>query len=805
MKLLFALLVGAAFASAAGPTAAGIAREIQDGGLDTTEAYRVRDLSLVREDVRVYFTEGVLIFGKPVSGRRLWAVFSATDVEGGDAEILLMPPHRSERQSLATFAKTPNLDEHFDSAIFVFTDNTSQELLSELKEKSSRKVPEIGLLLADRWNPIVRNIGLSLATRIVQDQLLANPEQFGLFFGALHGKELGNFDLVLDPRAREQVLVGQVTSRDGRSYFDIWTSFLGKAWRAGRRKPPEDEFPISDVRIEATMHPDLLLSTTTRMTITPTGAPDRAIALEISNGMKVLDATLDGKPVEIFSKDSLRANLLRGGINDGFLVVSQQPFEKGRKYELEVRAEGNVVTDAGNEVYFVGSRGNWYPSRGAGFSTFDMTFRFPKGLNLVATGEVQESRDDGEFHLVRRRTSSPIRFAAFNLGRYEKAEVARAGFKVEVYANRRLEQALQPKAREVIIVPPPQLPRMRRSQTEALSMNIPPVPINPLGRLQQLASEVTACMEFMTQNFGPPPLKTLTVSPIPGMFGQGFPGLLYLSTLAYVDPKSLPLTSRNSALQTFYTETLQAHEVAHQWWGNTVTSGSYQDDWIMEALANYSALMFLEKKKGRKALDTVMDDYRTHLLSKTPEGKTVESSGPIVWGQRLRNSLNPEGWRAITYEKGSWIIHMLRARLGDEQFLKMLRAMAERYRFQPITTEQLQQLAASFLPPKSIDPRLDSFFEQWVYGTGIPTLRVTASSSGRAPGVRVKGTLLQSDVDEDFSTWVPVEALLPNKKSIVKWVQTSSEPVPFFMDVPLQPTKILLDPGNSVLAVRKGS
>ena len=96
-------------------------------------------------------------------------------------------------------------------------------------------------------------------------------------------------------------------------------------------------------------------------------------------------------------------------------------------------------------------------------------------------------------------------------------------------------------------------------------------------------------MEFMSANFGPPPLKTLTVSPIPGTFGQGFPGLLYLSTLAYLKPEDLPMAVRTDSQRRFFSELLHAHETAHQWWGNLVTSGSYQDDWLMEALANYSA------------------------------------------------------------------------------------------------------------------------------------------------------------------------------------------------------------------------
>ena len=61
-------------------------------------------------------------------------------------------------------------------------------------------------------------------------------------------------------------------------------------------------------------------------------------------------------------------------------------------------------------------------------------------------------------------------------------------------------------------------------------------------------------MEFMSANFGPPPLKTLTVSPIPGTFGQGFPGLIYLSTLAYLKPSEYPAALHTEQQRRFFSE-----------------------------------------------------------------------------------------------------------------------------------------------------------------------------------------------------------------------------------------------------------
>jgi aminopeptidase N len=272
--------------------------------------------------------------------------------------------------------------------------------------------------------------------------------------------------------------------------------------------------------------------------------------------------------------------------------------------------------------------------------------------------------------------------------------------------------------------------------------------------------------------------------------------LIYLSTLSYVAPS---IASLNPSQQAFFTELLHAHETAHQWWGNVVTADGYHDAWLMEALANYSSLLYLEKRKGVHTVDTVLNEYRASLLKKIDGGAIVESAGPVVLGARLESSLAPEAWKHIVYGKGSWIMHMLRRRMGDEKFLAMLAELRRRYQWRSISTEQFRQLAAGFVPPKSPDANLESFFEQWVYGTGIPSLKLTWSLKGKAPALRLVGTLSQSDVGEDFSVPVPVEIQIAGRKPITQWVQSSSDPVTFTVALRQVPTKVLLDPSASVL------
>src|SRR6478672_4456089 len=177
-------------------TAAELARAIGEISLDPNECYRVRDVTIVKQDARFYLTDGYLIFSRPVAGARVSAIFTA-EVEGGDAEVLLMPPTRSERRSLASYTGSPNMDEHFDSAAFIFSDDSYREIAHDLAgSPANRKMADMGALLAEKWNFTARNITNSFETRLLLDLLsAAQPtHSAGFFAAALRGRKAGNFD-----------------------------------------------------------------------------------------------------------------------------------------------------------------------------------------------------------------------------------------------------------------------------------------------------------------------------------------------------------------------------------------------------------------------------------------------------------------------------------------------------------------------------------------------------------------------------------------------------------------------------------
>ncbi len=658
----------------------------------------------------------------------------------------------------------------------------------------------MGGLIAERWTSVLSNLLSSFETRVVYDVLSAQRDT-GLFYMAVSGNQLDNFDVLYDPTALDQILVGKLGYRDNRTYFNTWTAFQARSFRNGA-SPRGARYVLDNVRIEAVIQPDLTMQAITRATLSFQQPQARStLAFGLSTDMRVTSASLDGQPVEVFDRASLRSDamkttdLVQAQDDRQFLLVSDRALDPAVPHEIEIHHEGAVIRDAGNQVYYVGSRGNWYPRMGGGLANYDLTFRYPKSLTVAATGTPVEERVDGEWRVTHVKTDTPVRFAGFNLGNFQSVVREHNGYRIDLYANHQLESALAPRAVTSSMPPPDDPFPHRHSRASDPLVPARQGPPDPAGRLDQLTKDVLDALDFMTEEFGPSPIRNLAVTPIPGTFGQGFPGLVYLSTLAYINPGQLPQPLRARSEQTFYSELLEAHEVAHQWWGNLVVPASYHDDWLIESLANYSALLLLERRKGVKALDEVLDDYRAHLLTKTESGRTIESAGPIIWGYRLESSLAPNAWRTVTYEKGTWIIHMLRRRLGDEKFLALLREVSSHHH--SISTEEFRDLARQYAP-KTPDADLKVFFDNWVYGTGVPAVKLSYAWRG----AKLSGSIVQRDVDEGFVAYVPMEVTAGNKSSVY-WLATAGDPVAFSIPLKSPPTKVALLGANCLMTTSK--
>jgi hypothetical protein len=313
----------------------------------------------------------------------------------------------------------------------------------------------------------------------------------------------------------------------------------------------------------------------------------------------------------------------------------------------------------------------------------------------------------------------------------------------------------------------------------------------------------------------------LALTQMPGEGSQGWPGLVFLSSYAFLDQQEreqLHLQPSQILLQ----QMTPAHETAHQWWGDLISWSSYRDQWFSEGLANYSALMMLQEKNPG-GFRQVMERYRLDLVQKNKDGVAPKDAGPVTLGVRLLSSRFPEGYEAISYGRGTWLFHMLRTMLKDasaqqgapkgadvgmdEPFVRVLRKIRRRYEGKSISTNELLDAFAEDLPPAlRYEGRisLDWFLNGWVNGTSLPRLELKAVKfTPKGAESIVSGTIVQKDAPPDLVTSVPVYAVLAGKQVLLGRVFADGEESSFHISAPAGTHKIVLDPNETILTSPK--
>jgi len=339
-----------------------------------------------------------------------------------------------------------------------------------------------------------------------------------------------------------------------------------------------------------------------------------------------------------------------------------------------------------------------------------------------------------------------------------------------------------------------------------------PGPPSPADALKQLGKEIDASIRFYEAFAGPFPFHNLSVSQIPGTFGQGWPGLLYVSTYSFLPSEAQQRAGLNTTGQEHFTELVPYHEAAHQWWGNVVGWSSYRDQWIDEAIANYLALLFADTKKNPDhTLHVWLSRYRQQLTEKSAgSAESVGEIGALTLGVRLNSSKSPSAYEQVIYSKGAWVIHMLRLMLRqpgsknpDARFAALLQTLVTKYAYRALSTADLQrEVEAVMTPAMALEGghSMEWFFEQWVRGAGIPHYRVefTAHQSGK--GFLVRGKLFQSGVPHSFIASVPLYINGGSGHNILLGtVVAAGEETSFHFVAPSQPHKIIIDPQMTLL------
>jgi hypothetical protein len=759
-------------------------------------------IELRRGDVRLSFEQGKLAFLQLFEGRATGTVFF------GRGHVLAAPRNAVEKQQMAHFLGAPVLDQDFTSACLRFTDDTAADLLRQLR--AAQVSPQPDSPFAARWDNLLATLNPSQSLRILFDSLSQTPKPY--FFGSIEGVNTGSFDIIVDPLRRESLLLGQPKNNAGRTFYDVWASY-----NAPGTVSPTVAFRALRYSIDTSILANNSLEAKTEVRFRAEMGGERWLPLQLSRMLNIEEVSGEhGEALTFFQNEgiALRERSTRG--NDFLYVVLPSPPLRGAEFTLRFRYRGNVIEDAGNGVLFVGARESWYPhfGDGADFADYELTMRWPRRLRLVATGLKLDEHEDGEFRVGHWRTERPASVAGFNLGDYAFASLAAGAHSVEVYANRMLEQALNnrlsPSAFDA-----PRMPSRFGAEGQGGSnlMQIIPAAPSPADALKQLGRDIDSSIRLYENYSGAFPFQKLGVSQIPGTFGQGWPGLLYISTYSFLPPAAQHRAGLTESGQEHFTELVPFHEVAHQWWGNVVGWSIYRDQWIDEAIANYLALLFADSQKNANhSLHVWLTRYRRSLVEKLPgEEQPPSEIGALDLGTRLTSSKSPEGFEQVIYGKGSWVIHMVREMLRqpgakdpDARFVALLRTLASKYAYRALSSADLQREIEAVMTP-SMDLEggrsMEWFFEDWVRGTGVPHYRVEFSVHHSEKGFLVRGKLFQRGVSRSFIAPVPLYANAGGHSTQLGVVIAAGPETAFHFLTEAAPSKITIDPRMTLLCV----
>lgn len=231
---------------------------------------------------------------------------------------------------------------------------------------------------------------------------------------------------------------------------------------------------------------------------------------------------------------------------------------------------------------------------------------------------------------------------------------------------------------------------------------------------------------------------------------------------------------------------LDAHETAHQWFGDLATCRDWSHLWLNEGFASYYQILYEEHKNGHDAM--------LHDLWKNAQGVLSQTdTKPTVW-RDYQDAMEQFDYRV--YPKGAWVLHMIRSRLGPDLYRQCIKTYLERHRGQVVGTDDLHNVLEELTGLS-----WDQFFDQWLYHGGTPDLAISYSydAATKLAKVTVKQQQKLSDQVRLFAFDLPVRFFI-DRKPIDFSVKVSKDTEDFHFPLEKAPELVRIDPDYTLLA-----
>ncbi len=673
-----------------GDTAAVI-EALRSVQLETGKAVAVHDVWLNLGMAKLHMREGILVPTSQAGGTRASEV-----VFVGTARFLLEAPDKIEAGQLELFTGSENLSEATTAAVLAIGSNAAVAVL--LKRPLATAVDPAILTQAEAlfrsWRQSPERRALGIEESQILDLLGHAPEQ-GFFAARLETEEAGTLLYTVEPEAYEQVTLGQFVAVDAtRKERKKLVRALGREQRRGRLlnvtledlgdwdtwvstslrdsqgavTPGRPSFEVEHTELDVQlMGRELDLEVSARLVLRATHGLSRFVRFQMANDL-VVSQVRDSRGERLFFHQE--------GPRTWVELPAMVPA--GEEVVIEVDYAGNLIERLHGKSSTLRTTSGWYPEvNGDDLSTFDATFHWPRAFELVAAGTVTGGSAEGAQEPWRRYSiDRPTLGYTFEIGRFRTFS-ARAGAEDHVAVTFYFDRGSWDLVRD---------------------------------NREQIVSAVVDSLTYFEEIFGPYPLDTLSVVTTQRGFSQAMVGFVTLS--------SLMVTGNSLATWLFGLEdprTVIAHEVSHQWWGHRVGWRTYRDQWVSEAMANYSASLFARHRLTESVVwRGPTAGWKNSLQATLDDGRSIESVGPLVLGNRLISSRSDDAYQAIVYKKGALILEMLSRLFGEETFVKIQKALIKAVDGKQISTAEFLSLIE-----RITDQDLQWFAEQFIYNTGL--------------------------------------------------------------------------------------
>ena len=708
------------------------------GLLPGDDVITVNNLELRRDAAIFTFRSGSFAFYGEVNGKVTGAVFK------GDGHLHITPLTVQERHNLSILNHTEEFDEDFDKLVLRFTDETAAELRKGSAGKGSPD-SAYGKEAEELHDYARHQLHMNLDLRLLQDAL--SPAPGGYFLAAIHGKKFAHLFFNFDANGVGGIEPEEVLLMSRGEWGNTYLLAFHRAAEYANGTASGDEhnaaYRILNEELDTSIEKSGFLSSIARVEIQAEQDGVAVVPLDLYPTLRV-------SKVETGKGEALDFVQEKKEDDPDFGVVLAHTLKKGESATLKITYGGkDVVINEGGQNYYPVAREDWYPnaSQGLGsYANYHMFFHVPKGLQLIATGTKVSESTDGGITTSEWKTEVPLAVVGFTVGDFMNKEAkfsnpSGGDLTVDAYANN---------------LPPDYVARFSNHGLGTL---------NTTPMLTSELSQGEAAAQIYTNYFGPLSFTHITLTQQSACnYGQSWPMLVYLPICGFFDDTQRHFLLGSSNYDVYW-KVVTPHEVAHQWWGQTVGFRSYRDQWMSEGFANTSATIYLQ---GTHQMDQYFEFWKQQrklLTEKNAEGFRPIDVGPVTMGIRL--SSPKTGWNIyqnLVYPKGSYILHMIRMMMwtpkdGDDRFKATMQDFLNTYRMQAATTEDFKAIVEKHMSP-SMDldgnHKMDWFFNEYVYGMDLPAYHFLGQVTQNGDMTTLHFSLEQSGVPAGFKMLVPI-------------------------------------------------